>query len=345
MSILKLEQMLPVAVVDFLKGCGHIASSLDNSSYLVGGMVRDLELASFELDRLPEAVVDNPRLQSRLVVPDIDIMVEARLGEFVEETTNSWSERFPELVVPAECRVFYEYLTAKLEFSEAVFPGVRRIDFSQARFEQYPEPAVKPVVRPGSISDDIMRRDFSVNALVVCLNPDVFGSIIDRVSGCDDLRHKLLRVLHKDSFRDDPARLLRAIRFGTRFGFSLETDTSKQFDKAVRHGYLRELSGYRKFSELVKLLKEERAVSMLEELTFRGLWEQCFGRDVPPFSIDDTSVEELADSFGCERWKIILVHIFGTKSGLSDWLVSLKVSRAVVSDLTGLACKIDIKTS
>ncbi|MFL5906479.1 MAG: hypothetical protein ACJ75Z_02635 [Solirubrobacterales bacterium] len=154
-------------------------------AYLVGGAVRDLLLGRERAD------LD--------VVIEGDVAALADVAGFVPEREG-------------------QFLTGKLRINEA------EIDVAQARAETYPEPGALPEVRPASITDDLARRDFTVNAIAFPLGSD--GELIDPHGGVEDLRAGLLRVLHERSFIDDPTRALRAARYAARFGFDLEPETA-----------------------------------------------------------------------------------------------------------------------
>ena len=99
------------------------------------------------------------------------------------------------------------------------------LDFVTARTEFYTEPAVLPTVQQGSIKLDLHRRDFTINTLALCLNPDRWGNLLDFWNGLNDLNAGLVRVLHSLSFVDDATRILRAVRYEQRFGFRIEART------------------------------------------------------------------------------------------------------------------------
>ena len=132
-----------------------------------------------------------------------------------------------------------------------------RIDLVTARREVYPRPGALPKVAPGSIADDLARRDFSVNALARSL-VDRRPRLLAPHGGDGDLRRGLIRTLHPASFADDPTRLLRAVRYEQRLGFRLEPDTETQLGNAVAQGYLNTVSGDRLRNELERILKEEQ---------------------------------------------------------------------------------------
>lgn len=104
------------------------------------------------------------------------------------------------------------------------------VDFASTRSESYPRKGHLPVVEKigCSLKEDVMRRDFTVNALAKSVTT---GEIVDYVGGLEDLKNKKLRVLHDESFIDDPTRIIRGLKFATRFGFELEEHTKKLQDE------------------------------------------------------------------------------------------------------------------
>jgi tRNA nucleotidyltransferase (CCA-adding enzyme) len=153
-------------------------------AYLVGGAVRDL-LRAIEGPDLDVAIEGDPEALS-----DLPGFALEREGLF---------------------------LTGRLQLDDV------RIDIAGARAESYPRPGALPEVRPATITEDLARRDFTINAMAFPLL--VEGDLLDPHRGVDDLRAGLLRVLHQRSFVDDPTRALRAARYATRLGFDLEADT------------------------------------------------------------------------------------------------------------------------
>jgi tRNA nucleotidyltransferase (CCA-adding enzyme) len=159
-------------------------------------------------------------------------------------------------------------VVAHPRFGTAKFRQQRiSLDLATARSENYPRPGALPVVSPGTIGEDLLRRDFSINALAVHLDPIHFGALLDPYGGRDDLERGLIRVLHEKSFSDDPTRILRALRYEQRLGFHLEQNTEQLMrrDAAV----MDEVSGERLWHELELILKEEcpeKVLSWADEL-------------------------------------------------------------------------------
>jgi tRNA nucleotidyltransferase (CCA-adding enzyme) len=146
-----------------------------------------------------------------------------------------------------------------------------KIDVATARRETYKHPAALPTVEPGTIRDDLFRRDFSINTLAFALNgPEAF-ILLDWYGGSADLTEGVIRVLHNRSFRDDPTRILRAIRLEQRFGFILHRHTLRLLGRAVDKGWIELLSGARLWRELRLMLVGESPVGCLKRLDDLGI--------------------------------------------------------------------------
>ena len=203
---------------------------------LVGGAVRDLLLGRppRELDVVVGA--DAPALA---------LLLAARLG--VEATVH---ERFG---------------TAFVEH------GAARLDFATCRAESYPAPGALPEVRAGTPKEDLLRRDFTVNAIAVALDGSDRGRLRLAPHALEDLRAARLRVLHERSFLDDPTRLLRLVRYGVRLRFAVEERTAELADQALRAGALETLSSARIGAELRLALAEPDPLAVFAALAELGV--------------------------------------------------------------------------
>ena len=133
--------------------------------------------------------------------------------------------------------------------------GKGRVDLVTARREVYPRPGGLPQVFPGTIYDDLARRDFAVNAMAWPLTGDDSGLLAPH-GGAEDLRRRLIRILHPASFLDDPTRLLRAVRYEQRLGFQLERDTESRLREGIDQGCINTVSGDRLRHELARIFAE-----------------------------------------------------------------------------------------
>lgn len=145
-----------------------------------------------------------------------------------------------------------------------VFP--RTIDFVTARREGYAEPAALPAVEPSSISDDLFRRDFTINAMAARIDAARFGDLYDEYGGLVDLEHQVVRVLHDKSFQDDPTRIWRAVRYETRLQFRLAHET-EQLVQADLH-YHTHLSADRIRHEWEKVMAEQAPIPIVSRLSY-----------------------------------------------------------------------------
>ena len=231
----KLLSRLPRARASLLRALGNLADEGGVSLYLVGGVVRDLLLKQENWD--------------------LDLTVEGDGIAFARLVADRYG---------AGLAVFERFATARL-----VFPDGLKMDIATTRRESYAQPALLPTVQPASIKADLSRRDFTVNAMAMQLNPGQFGRLLDPYGGQSDLRARTLRVLHAGSFQDDPTRIFRAIRFEQRFGFHLERTTVRLLAQAASTNLIQQLSGPRLQNEILLLLAERdpvRAIARLEQL-------------------------------------------------------------------------------
>ena len=242
---------LPARQLHLLRHLGRLANERGVSVYLVGGVVRDLLLKreNWDLDLTVEG----------------DGIVFARLV----------ADRYR-----AGLAVFERFATARL-----VFPDGLKMDIATTRRESYAQPAVLPKVQPASIEEDLSRRDFTINAIAVQLNPRQFGRMLDLYGGQRDLRARTIRVLHAGSFQDDPTRIFRAIRFEQRFAFHLERATVRLLAQAASTNLIQQLSGPRLQNEILLLFAEQdpvRAIARLGQLKLLRFLHRrlCYTRKV-----------------------------------------------------------------
>ena len=179
-----------------------------------------------------------------------------------------------------------QFATAKLRLDSL------EVDLAMARAEEYRTPGSLPVVRNGTLEEDLSRRDFSVNAMAVSLSAETWGDVKDLHHGLDDLRDGRLRILHDRSFRDDPTRILRAARYISRLALSPTSGTLDALLESVR--FLDRVSPARVRNELERVFLERNtsgAMKYLSEwgvlaavlpfLSFReGAWRRFDAEDV-----------------------------------------------------------------
>ena len=145
-----------------------------------------------------------------------------------------------------------------------------RVDLVTARRESYRQPGSLPQVRPGSIRDDLARRDFTINAMALPLSAGEEG-LLDPLGGLADLEAGVVRSLHPLSFVDDPTRMMRAVRYEQRFGFRIDSETQAAMSHALSAGYMDAVSGDRWRHELERILDEANPVAPLSRAVDLGL--------------------------------------------------------------------------
>ena len=187
----------------------------DNSNKLfyIGGVVRDELLGRKSID-IDITYVGNA------------IEYCSKFGEVVQENPDFGTVRVAMTLPPLlEITDFGPPASGGHKVSEKMY-----VDFASTRSESYPRKGHLPVVEKigCSLKEDVMRRDFTINALAKSVTT---GEIVDYVGGLEDLKNKKLRVLHDESFIDDPTRIIRGLKFATRFGFELEEHTKKLQDE------------------------------------------------------------------------------------------------------------------
>ncbi len=188
------------------------------------------------------------------------------------------------------------------------------IDLITARTEFYTHPTALPTVEQGSIKLDLHRRDFTINTLALRLDGHHYGELHDYWGGLNDLRQGQVRCLHSLSFVDDPTRMLRAVRFEQRFGFSIEQRTLQLLHEA--QALLDRVSGDRIRHELDHILDEERAAPMLARLNQLNL----LSTTLPGLEWDAwlyQRVDELVTQKVALDWEVWSEH--GVPSGEKLW--------------------------
>ncbi|MGB3787440.1 MAG: hypothetical protein WA949_05470 [Phormidesmis sp.] len=215
------------------------------SLYIVGGAVRDLLL---------DLLGDSQSLT------DIDLVVEEPSAGAVKDAAQG-TEKGAGVVLAEAIRAEYAEIETQVhgQFQTAVLTWQSwQIDIATARKESYPYPAANPEVHSSSIHQDLCRRDFTINAMALALTGAQPGQLLDLFNGQLDLQQRFVRVLHVDSFIDDPTRIFRAVRFSVRLGFELEAQTEQLIRTAVSSGvYARSRSKYKKVPALQSRLKAE----------------------------------------------------------------------------------------
>ena len=211
---------LKLEVENFLKDLGSGANQLGHEIYIVGGFVREKLYAELHNTKAQE-------------VQDIDLVINTDAIAFTEKFQKYYEDNHPEHRTFNIVESFPDFGTCKISHPD--FPEYG-IELASTRTETYSEPAAFPKVEViESFEQDLPRRDFTINALLESLNKKSFGDIVDHVKGINDLQEGLIRAFHKDSFLDDPTRIVRAIRFALKYNFKIEPETKALMEAALAH--------------------------------------------------------------------------------------------------------------
>jgi tRNA nucleotidyltransferase (CCA-adding enzyme) len=289
---------LPQALAPVLEAVATVSEPYEGV-YLVGGSVRDILLGE-------------PNFDVDLVVEGDAIALAAALAD----------------ELAGRLRSHDAFGTAVVLYGEG-----ERVDVVTARRESYSAPAVLPSVEPGSIDDDLRRRDFTINAMAVSLKGHERGNLVDPFDGRSDLEAGRIRVLHDRSFIDDPTRILRAIRYEDRYGFRMDDATIELARECIATGHVGDLSGARLREELIALLEEgdvSHAIPRLAELGAEKEIHPHVVADAESVHLFDR-LRELSGRYGLEvpAWRLGLEALARNlpSQEIAPWLDGLKVRR------------------
>lgn len=199
---------------------GRVADGMGVECYVVGGFVRDLFL-------------ERPSKDIDCVVVGSGIAVAQALGKTLGRG--------------AHVSVFRNFGTAQVKWRNI------EVEFVGARRESYQRDSRKPIVEDGTLEDDLDRRDFTINALAVCLNEQRFGELVDRFQGLLDMEDRIIATpLDPDiTFSDDPLRMMRCVRFATQLRFQIEEETAEALERNA---------------ERIKIISQERIIDELNKI-------------------------------------------------------------------------------
>jgi tRNA nucleotidyltransferase (CCA-adding enzyme) len=235
----------------------EVAVEKECRPFLVGGPVRDLILGRGSID--------------------VDLTIEDGSSTFARALAKK---------VNGRVRSFPQFLTYKVTAE-----GLPEIDIATARKERYRKPGALPAVTAGKLKDDLLRRDFSINAIALDL---LGGALHDPTGGEQDLHERMIRVLHDRSFIDDPTRIFRAIRLAARLDFAIEDNTARLMAEAIASGALETVSKERVWRELFLAMHEDVAPRVLTELAARGVLNVLFGQRASLPSMETLNAMESA---------------------------------------------------
>src|SRR5438128_4248650 len=217
----------------------ELAAATVANVYLVGGAVRDLI--------------------SGMPIRDLDLVLEGNPFRLVRELEKGGA------------RILEE--DERLRHVELIFAGDADGSIASARDDVYHRPGTKPEIRWSTIMEDLRRRDFSLNAIAISLNPASRGLLLDPTNGLADLEKREVRALSIHSFTNQPVRLLRVLRFAARMGFKLEQRTQEWFDLAIERDLHHSITPEDAGGELRALAREEQPSGTLKSWEEHGLME------------------------------------------------------------------------
>jgi tRNA nucleotidyltransferase/poly(A) polymerase len=215
----------------------ELGAATSSNIYLSGGAVRDVI--------------------SGMPIRDLDFTVEGNPTRIIRELEKGGAEVIEE--------------DEKLRYAELIFAGDVDGSVSAARDEVYVRPGTVPEIRWSTIMEDLRRRDFSINAIAISLNPASRGLLLDPTNGLSDLEKHELRGLSIHSFTNQPVRLLRSLRFAARLGLKFETRTKEWFDLAMDRELYKQITPEEAGEELKQLAREDKPGAALKAWETSGL--------------------------------------------------------------------------
>ncbi|MBZ0167723.1 MAG: hypothetical protein K8I00_13030, partial [Candidatus Omnitrophica bacterium] len=243
--------------------------------YLVGGAVRDLILSK--------------------ATSDIDLVLE---GDAIAFGRKLCRELGGDLIAHTD------FKTATLDLKDGP-----RIDLVTARSESYARPGALPKVKSADLKTDALRRDFTINSLALSINMGShFCEVVDHTGGLEDLQAGRVRVMHEQSFMDDPTRIFRAVRYEQRHGFRIERSTLRLIKEALARDVFASISGQRYLNEMLKIFEEATVVAALKRLRGLGVLDfMC-----PKFRVDFKLIAGVQKNIAFRiypgNWERISVH-------------------------------------
>ena len=264
------DELAQILDNDIFHLISDVADDMQLECYLVGGYVRDIFL-------------DQPS-------DDIDCVV---VGSGIKIAT----ELKKRLGRKAYLSVFKNFGTAQVKIMSSGNRPPVEIEFVGARRESYQRDSRKPIVEDGTLEDDQNRRDFTINAMAICLNKDRFGELVDPFGGLDDLWDGIIRTpLDPDiTFSDDPLRMLRCIRFATRFNFFIEDETFQALERNTER--LKIISKERISEELNKILMTKTPSRGFVDLQRSGLLEYILPELAAMDSVEERNGKKHKNNF------------------------------------------------
>lgn len=278
--------------IDLIKLLREISLETKIKSYIVGGFVRDFLLGFKNLD--------------------IDVVVEGDGIEFAHILLSH---------LKGDILVYEAFRTATLRCD-----GIS-IDVISARKEHYKYPAALPTIEFSNIYDDMARRDFTINSLAYDI---IEEKILDYFNGLDDLKKGFIRVLHPESFIDDPTRIFRAIRYAIRYSFEIEENTHDLMEKSIEK--IRLLSAERIRNEIFLILKESKAKEMIDKLIYYGIDKVIFDG----ITLNTQHLDTVYVNLEIELYRFLLLFYYLKAKDINEIEKRLRINKIYLKALKDL---------
>ena len=294
------ERVITSRQLILLRNISSLSVDLQTPCHLVGGAVRDLLLEK--------------------QVNDLDIVIEGDAIKFGHALVEKFGGR---LTPHQKFKTAIWHLPASFQIEPSF------IDLITARSETYERPGALPTITPATIEDDLHRRDFTINAMALRLEPENFGELIDPLNGKKDLEAGVIRILHPRSFVDDPTRIFRAVRYESRYSFQLDPITSSAITTEAL-ATLQSLSGERIRHEIDLILDEQNPLPMLQRLQGFNTFPRIHHR-MPSFNMDYADFLEMDAELDIPANKNTMGYIL--------WLIDL-----TEADIMSIAQRLDFNS-
>jgi tRNA nucleotidyltransferase/poly(A) polymerase len=271
----------------------QVAKARAMTVFLVGGAVRDLTSGS--------------------PIRDLDFAVQGNATKLKKELQKAGG-----VIIGEDEPTQTLYLT---------FPGGVRLEVGSTLSATYPKPG-KPVYKAAPILDDLHRRDFTANAMALSLNEGSFGLLMDPLNGVADIENRELRLVSNYGFIEDPARMIRAARFGARLGFQMEEKTRQRYENAKADNAIAVLHPTLQAYELEEVFHEEDPLRVLKRLEVEG-WAKVLFPAWTSAKANEAELDRLRDTIG----RLESMGIFPDPSAAYFPLLTAKLAPKEVADL------------
>jgi len=285
-------------LTNIIDHCKDYKSKSKSKIYIVGGIIRDI------------------LTESKSELYDLDIVIDGDIEDFVYSLSNEYQ---------AEINKAHEFLNYKLILNNSF-----EIDVAHSRKESYQTLGKLPKWNKANISEDLFRRDFSINSIALEITKQNL-ELIDPLDGILDIDKRSIRILHDKSFKDDPTRIYRAFKYKSRLDFTFESKTEMLLNKSIE--YIKYVSDYRKNKEIIKYLNEPDINKILGLIYsseyYKNLLPKYFMSKIN--FIDEKIWQKMST---IEKIFFALFEV--NKSDRNDFLTSLNISKLDMKNLLNL---------